>query len=111
MTHNTPTNNTIDKWVVQPSELRSLSYSLSHKILDDYKPNFMVVLWRGGATIGCYIHEYLKRVGGINPNHIAIRTSRYTGIGQASSAVKVCSLIYLMERITKESKLLIVVDV
>jgi hypothetical protein len=70
----------------------------------------MVAVWRGGAPIGCCVHEYLKYFN-IQTDHIAIRTSRYNGIDTANSVVTVHNLGYLTERVKKESKILIVDDV
>jgi hypoxanthine phosphoribosyltransferase len=69
-----------------------------------------VVLWRGGAPIGCYMHEFFKRCG-IKPDHIAIRTSRYHGIDSASETIEVHNLGYFLERAKKDTNVLLVDDV
>ena len=70
-----------------------------------FRPDFMVALWRGGATIGCYVHEFFKWKG-ISVDHVAIRTSR-----QSDGTVNVHSLNYVVKNIQKKSKILIVDDV
>ena len=99
------------KHYVSPDSLRMRSFELAGKIIKDgYKPDFIVALWRGGSAIGCYVHEFLKYFN-INADHIAIRTSRYTGIDQVSEEISVHNLGYLTERLKENSKVLLVDDV
>ncbi len=99
------------KHFISPDSIRIDSYTLASKIIaDDFKPDFMVAIWRGGAPIGCHVHEYLKYFD-IQTDHIAIRTSRYSGIDTANNTVTVHNLGYLIERVTKTSKILLVDDV
>lgn len=101
----------MSKQYVQPDELRVDSFTLGAKIMEsEFRPDFMIALWRGGAPIGCYVHEFLKYFD-LNVDHIAIRTSKYTGIDQASSTVKVHNLGYVSEKLRKETKLLLVDDI
>ena len=53
----------------------------------------------------------LFKYGNIPTDCISIRTSRYTGINKTASIVQVHNLGYLIERITKTSKILLVDDV
>jgi uncharacterized protein len=101
----------MEKVYVRPEDLRKDSYKLGALVLKDkFVPDFMVAIWRGGATIGICIHELMKYKG-VNADHIAIRTSKYTGIDQANNKVSVHNLGYLKERLTKESKVLLVDDI
>lgn len=101
----------ISKLYITPDELRKDSFVLGMKVIKDgFRPDFMVALWRGGAPIGCNIHELLKWKG-INSDHIAIRTSKYTGIDKADSRVVVHNLSYLVENIKPGDKILLVDDV
>ena len=51
----------VKKLYISPDEIRKDSYALGAKLFkDDFHPDFMVALWRGGAPIGCFIHEFLK---------------------------------------------------
>jgi hypoxanthine phosphoribosyltransferase len=88
------------KHYVSPDSLRKDSLLLGAQVLrSGFKPDFMVALWRGGATIGCYVHELLKWKG-LQTDHIAIRTSRYTGIDKTNGEdgeVVVHSTSYLVE--------------
>jgi len=99
------------KLFITPDILRKDSYKLaSNVIADNFRPDYMVAVWRGGAPIGCFVHEYLKYFN-FQTDHIAIRTSRYSGIDTAHSNVTVHNLGYLTERVNKDSKILIVDDV
>ena len=101
----------IPKLFVTPDSLRTNSYILASKVVkDDFKPDFLVAIWRGGAPIGICVHEFLKYKN-INTDHIAIRTSRYTGIDETSTNIGVHNLGYLTERLKPDSKVLLVDDV
>lgn len=101
----------MEKLYISPNDLRKDAYFLGATILKDgFSPDFMVAIWRGGATIGLCIHELMKYKG-INCDHIAIRTSKYTGIDVANNKVTVHNLGYLKKRLTKESKVLLVDDI
>lgn len=99
------------KLFVSPETQRLDSYRLASKIVKDgFHPDFMVAIWRGGASIGICVHEFLKYKN-INTDHISIRTSRYTGIDETADNVAVHNLGYLVERLTTSSKVLLVDDV
>jgi hypoxanthine phosphoribosyltransferase len=107
----------IVKLYITPDSLRVDSFKLAQKcVFDKFIPDYMVAIWRGGATIGCYVHEYFKYMNTAFTDcplvdHIAIRTSRYTGIDEAHDKVQVHNLGYLVERLKPESKVLLVDDV
>ena len=99
------------KQFISPESLRHDSYKLASRIVDSgFKPDFMIAIWRGGAFIGCCVHEFLKFLG-LKTDHIAIRTSRYSGIDETHETVQVHNLGYLMEKLQKSSKVLLVDDV
>lgn len=81
------------------------------KVLEGgYKPNFIVGVWRGGASVAIAIHELFSYFG-IESDHIAIRTSLYTGINERAAKVKVDGLDYLVKNLTAKDRLLLVDDV
>ena len=87
------------------------SFKLAKQILEsDFKPTFIIAVWRGGAPIGIADQEYLQ-FHGVHTDHIAIRTSSYSGIDNQSRQVKVSGLEYLISNIQHEDRLLIVDDV
>jgi|SRR5579872_5022969 len=104
--------NTPVKQYISPNALRLDSFELAAQVVKSgFKPDFLVAFWRGGAPIGCYVHEFLK-ICGIHADHIAIRTSRYTGIDQVSDGkIEVHNLGYLEERLNSNSKVLVIDDV
>lgn len=101
------------KQFISPSDLRMDSFRLgSMVVMSGFKPDFLVAIWRGGAPIGCYVHEVLKKCD-MTVDHIAIRTSRYTGIDKTSEngKIEVHNLGYLLERLEPDSKILVIDDV
>ena len=70
----------------------------------------LLAIWRGGTPIGIAVQEYFA-YHEVETDHIAVRTSSYTGIGVQEKQVKVHGLHYLIENIHKEHNLLIVDDV
>ena len=73
-------------------------------------PHFIIGIWRGGAPVGIAVQEYFEYMG-IKTDHIAIRTSSYTGINQQDKNVKVFGLNYVIDTVTPDMKVLIVDDV
>jgi hypothetical protein len=92
------------------------SFRLAANIYEaDYKPDFLVGLWRGGSAVGIAVQEGLDYFG-TKTDHIAIRTS-YTGapgysqmVSKAGS-IRVHGLQYLLENLCSHHSMLIVDDV
>ncbi|HAZ79447.1 MAG TPA: hypoxanthine phosphoribosyltransferase [Porticoccaceae bacterium] len=101
----------MEKRYIQAQQLLQDSYQLAWAIFESgYRPNYIVGVWRGGAPIGIAVQEFLD-VLGVESDHIAIRTSSYTGIGERSKHVKVHGLSYIIRQLESEDSLLIVDDV
>ena len=99
------------KHYIKAQQLLDDSFKLAWKVYESgYRPNYIVGVWRGGAPIGIAVQEFLD-VLGVESDHIAIRTSSYTGIGQRSKKVKVHGLSYIIRQLESEDSLLIVDDV
>lgn len=79
-------------------------------VLSGFRPTFLVAMWRGGAPIGIAVQEVLE-YHSIHTDHIAIRTSSYTGIDNQAKTVRVHALDYLVSRLSAEDELLLVDDV
>ncbi len=75
-----------------------------------FRPDFIVGVWRGGTPVGIAVQEILDRHG-VKTDHIAIRTTSYSGIGQRDKKVRVHGLSYMIKNIDAEDSLLIVDDV
>ncbi len=102
---------TINKTYIDANKLLLDSYELGLQVLDsDFRPDYIVGVWRGGAPVAIAIHELLDYAG-IKTDHIAIRTSLYTGINQTSTSVAVEGLGYLVKRARASDKVLLVDDV
>ena len=100
-----------EKIFLDANSLLMDSYRLAKKILDsDFRPNFMVALWRGGAPVGIGVQEYLKYKK-VKADHISIRTSAYDGIDDIKRTVQVSGIEYVVKKANAGDKLLIVDDV
>ena len=101
----------VEKLYISAQELLDDSFRLAHRIYDSgFKPNYIVGVWRGGTPVGIAVQELLKYKG-VPTDHIAIRTSSYTGIGEQSDDIRVHGLHYIIENMNAEDSLLIVDDV
>ena len=102
---------TTEKKYINAQELMEDSIRLGIKILKSgFRPNFIVGVWRGGTPVGIVVQELLDFYG-VETDHIAIRTSSYSAIGEREAEVRVHGLSYLIKNINAEDKLLIVDDV
>ncbi len=100
----------MDKQYITADQLLADSIELAFRIIaSDFRPDLIVGIWRGGTPVGIAVQEVMDFVG-INSDHIAIRTSSYTSIGERST-VKVHGLEYLERHLTADDKLLLVDDV
>ncbi|MBE9540443.1 MAG: hypoxanthine phosphoribosyltransferase [Proteobacteria bacterium] len=101
----------MDKVYISAQQLLKDSFSLAIQIFESgYQPDYIVGVWRGGAPVGIAVQELLLLLG-VKSDHIAIRTSSYTGIGQRSRTVKVHGLAYIAEKISTGECILLVDDV
>ncbi len=101
----------VDKVYISAQELLDDSFRLAHRIYDaGFRPNYIVGVWRGGTPVGIAVQELLKYKG-VPTDHIAIRTSSYTGIAEQSDEIRVHGLHYIIENMNAEDSLLIVDDV
>lgn len=100
----------VTKKYVTAQELLDDSFQLGLQILkSDFRPKFIVGVWRGGTPTGIAVQEIMDYYG-VHTDHIAIRTSSYIGM-QQQKEVKVHGLEYIVANIDAEDSLLIVDDV
>lgn len=100
-----------EKVYISAQELLDDSFKLGLEIIDSqFRPDFIVAIWRGGTPVGIAIQEILTYFS-IETDHIAIRTSSYTGINQRNKTVRVHGLNYIEDYANHENSLLIVDDV
>ena len=101
----------MNKVYISAQQLLEDSFNLGLKVFESgFRPDYIVGVWRGGAPVGIAVQE-LMHVLGVETDHIAIRTSSYTGIGKRDKHVKVHGLTYLIKRLESQHSLLIVDDV
>jgi len=101
----------LEKIFINSQQLLDDSFKLGLQVYESgYRPNYIVGVWRGGAPVGIAVQELLD-VLGVESDHIAIRTSSYSGIGERTRHVKVHGLTYIIKRLHSEDSLLIVDDV
>jgi uncharacterized protein len=101
----------VEKTFISADSLLRDSMNLAMRIIrSGFRPTFLVAIWRGGAPIGITVQEVLE-YHGIHADHIAIRTSSYTGIDQQNKSVRVHALDYLVSQLTFEDELLLIDDV
>src|SRR6185503_3040854 len=101
----------MDKVFISADSLLRDSMQLGLQILrSDFRPTFLVALWRGGAPIGISVQEVLE-YHGVECDHISIRTSSYLAPDQRAKTVRVHAIDYLVSRLGAEDRLLLIDDV
>ena len=101
----------VDKLFISADSLLRDSMELARLVVSSgFRPTFLVAMWRGGAPIGIAVQEVLE-YHTIHADHIAIRTSSYTGINNQSETVRVHAVDYLVSRISADDEVLLVDDV
>ena len=106
----------MNKLFVAADDLLRDSFQLAADIAaTDFRPDFVVGLWRGGSGVGIAVQEGLEFLG-IKTDHIAIRTSyrgapSYSEMVSKADSIRVHGLQYLLENLCAHHSLLIVDDV
>ncbi len=99
------------KTYIGAQQLLEDSFRLGAQVLDSgFRPSIIIALWRGGTPIGTAVQELLE-YHGIETDHIAIRTSSYSGIDGRSSEIRIHGMSYLIKHVQHTDRLLIVDDV
>lgn len=101
----------MNKTFITAESLQRDSLELAMRVVrSGFRPSFLVAIWRGGAPIGITVQEVLE-YHNIECDHISIRTSSYTAMGEQAKTVRVHALDYLVSRLTFEDRLLLIDDV
>lgn len=99
------------KIFISAGELLRDSFLLAAKVFDaGFRPDFVIGVWRGGTPVGIAVQEYFE-YRGASTDHIAVRTSSYTGIAEQANTVRVHGLHYIVDHAHADSALLLVDDV
>jgi uncharacterized protein len=101
----------IQKTFISAQSLLQDSFELGLQIVrSGFRPSFLVGIWRGGAPIGITVQEVLE-YHGVICDHIAIRTSSYSGIERQERTVRVHAIDYLVSMLNADDGLLLIDDV
>lgn len=100
-----------EKIYITADSLLADSFRLGGQVLDSgFAPTHLVGIWRGGAPVGIAVQELLA-YHDCPCDHIAIRTSSYTGIDCQAPEVRVFALGYLIDTLGPDDRLLVIDDV
>ncbi len=101
----------MNKTFITARQLLEDSFRLANLVYkDDFRPHFIVGIWRGGAPVGIAVQEYFE-FKGVKTDHISVRTTSYYGIDKQAKKIRVHGLHYLIENANANHRLLIVDDV
>lgn len=106
----------MNKRFIAADDLLKDSFQLAAQINKaEFRPDFLVGLWRGGSAVGIAVQEGLDYLG-IKTDHIAIRTSyqgaaSYSEMVSKADSIRVHGLQYLLENLSSHHSMLIVDDV
>ena len=101
----------VKKTYVTAQSLLDDSFRLGLRVMEDgFHPDYIIGIWRGGTPVGIAVQELLK-YHGYPSDHIAIRTSSYTGIETQNDEIRIHGLHYIIENVNADNTLLIVDDV
>lgn len=108
-----PSAATDTKRFISAEGLSHLAEELAFQVaVDDFKPTFIIALWRGGCAPGAVVQEFLERAQKTKIDHVAVRTvSRDPVTGAPLSAMLVHAVGHALHTLTRSSRLLIVDDV
>jgi len=99
------------KRYLSAQELLLDSFELGLRIYKSgFRPSFIIGVWRGGTPVGIAVQEILDHLD-VRTDHIAIRTSSYSGIKKRDKKVRVHGLEYVIDKANWKDGLLIVDDV
>lgn len=100
-----------EKIYITANDLLRDSFRLGTQVIaSGFVPTHLVGIWRGGAPVGIAVQELLEYKG-FACDHIAVRTSSYTGIDRQDAEVRVFALGYLIDTLNPEDRLLVIDDV
>jgi len=100
----------MEKTILTAQDLLEDSFRLGLRVLESgFEPTMIIAIWRGGTPVGMAVQEILAYCG-IESDHIAIRTSSYSGVDRRG-AVSVHGMNYIIKKICDDDRVLIVDDV
>jgi len=101
----------VEKRYISPNEFMRDTWRLAAKVVESgWKPDVLIALWRGGATVGIGLHEFFKTIGW-NIEHFPVKCRSYTGIGENPGEVVFDSPEMVFSKIPAGGKVLVADDV
>ncbi|MBX2847481.1 MAG: hypothetical protein KTR16_04120 [Acidiferrobacterales bacterium] len=101
----------MEKIFIDANQLQRQSFALAKLILDsNYRPSFIIGVWRGGAPIAITVHEVLDYFG-YQMDHTCIKVSSYQGLDRRTQEIQIQDLTYLKKLLKENDNILIVDDV
>lgn len=98
------------KEFIDPATLLRDSFGLARAVYDSgYRPDVILVLWRGGTPIGIVVHEFFEYKG-VPTYHTVIKAESYLNIEQRIEP-RIENLEQVVERIPCEARVLVVDDI
>ena len=82
----------VKKTYIKAQQLLDDSFRLGSMVLrDDFRPDYILGVLRGGAPVAMVVHEFLD-FHGVLSDYVGIRVLSYSGIDQQSEVLKVDGL-------------------
>lgn len=98
------------KEYIQANDLVRDSFALARRIFGSgYRPDVLLVLWRGGTPVGIVIHEFLL-FKGVETYHAVVKAESYTGIDRRSE-LRVDGVDDVLDKLTADSRVLVIDDI
>ena len=101
----------MDKIFVSANDLLIDTFHLALSVEESgFSPDFIIGIWRGGASISLTIQEYFS-YRGVESEQLAIRTEKVGTNGSTRTIVNQDSLDFLHTKLEKNSSVLIIEDI
>lgn len=101
----------MDKIFVSANDLLIDTFHLALSVEESgFQPDFILGIWRGGASISLTIQEYFS-YRGVEADHLAIRTEKVGTNGSTRTVADSDSLDFLHTKLGKESSVLVIEDI
>ena len=101
----------MEKSYLDPNEYLQKQWQLAAEVRSSgWKPDFVIGLWRGGASVAVSVHEFLRATGW-DVQHYPLKCSSYTGIGRNEGEVVFSFAEEIFALFKKGAKVLFVDDV
>ena len=98
------------KEYIEANALVRDSLALAKDVFDsEFRPDFLLVLWRGGTPVGVVVHEFLL-FNGVETYHTVVKAESYEGVERRKDP-EVEHLDYVVSMLTEDSRVLVVDDI